>query len=286
MRIANQTIKLMNRDNYIRNGKHILAEGAMPSPGAAYYQDADFTQPTGQEPNAGNPYQPEFRSYEPTDPTGTKGASGISTLTGGFGGVPETGGVTGMPLPPGAGGGTGMPLPPGVGGVTDFPLPPGTGGGEEGDIGVHQSRKRTIDPEERDTVTEVASECCVGWLLVVAGPERGVSKELRSAWNDVGRSEAAEVCLHGDSQISRRQIRVNYVDKFNRYYIVPHSEASGNSFVNGEALLSQRELKAGDIIELGRETELRFIPACDKDFVWCPAGSKKSWRTWDEEAEN
>lgn len=168
-----------------------------------------------------------------------------------------------------------------VAGVGRMPLPPSGGGyqkiGGEMGGGILSSRD-----EDEEGGTELDTKCCVGWLLVVKGPELGVSKELHPCWNNIGRSLKADISIHADSKISGMQVRVNYVEQLNKYYIVPHGESSQNTMVNGAPLLGSQELKCGDIIDLSKDTQLRFIPACDEKFVWCPAGEEKTWRTWEE----
>lgn len=244
----------MNNNNKIGPGVSILAED-------------DGNEPTAMMQGGGYPQGGVTAVTEP--PVGGMGN---------YGGYPPMGpGVT-APMVPGVTGPTepewnqmppgGMPPTPpiggGVTGTTDpgWPIGPGT---DEGS-----------DPTEMDMT------CCVGWLMVVTGPERGIGKELHSCWNDVGRSEEADVILRGDASISKLQVRVNYVEEFNRYYILPHPKSSKNTMVNGEPLLQQQELKHGDIINMSKTTQLRFIPACDAKFVWCASGEEKSWREWDE----
>lgn len=257
------------KNNNIRPGVSILAEegeveaatSLSQNPYGGVYPQGGMTEMTNV---AGAPVA---GVTGPTEWAGGQAVGVTETTEGvGFGGT--------LPTEPVWGSGAGI-----VGGI---PRPP-VGGNDQGVAGVMGGGM--VPPpsgDDEETGTELDVKCCVGWLMVVKGPELGVSKELHPCWNNIGRSTKADVCIHGDSKISGLQVRVNYVEQLNKYYIVPHGDSSQNTIVNGAPLLSSQELKHGDIIDLSKETQLRFIPACDAKFVWCPAGEEKSWRTWEE----
>ena len=279
----------MNKNNMIRPKQFILVEdsvdpmlhGGMYPPGGMTEQ-TDVPGAQGGRGSVNGPGASGVTTYGPQNPppgvTGPTdfpggGDSDVTLPTDVSGG--NGGGVTGPTYVPGGNG-------PGVTGPTQTPW-------DNRGRGEMPIPPREVDDDQRlpgselpPEETELDSTCCVGWLLVAKGPERGVSKELKPGWNNVGRSPKADVRLMGDSKISGMQIRVNYDEWNNKYSIVPHGDSSQNTRVNGATLLGPQELKHGDIIDMSRDTQLRFIPACDPKFVWCPAGEKESWRVWEE----
>lgn len=107
----------------------------------------------------------------------------------------------------------------------------------------------------------------VGWLVCLAGKEKGRDYRIHSDNNYVGRSEKMDICIRGDETISREnQAVITYDTSDNHYYFSP---GDGRSIVrvNNQAVFQTVELQAYDRVVIGK-TELLFIPLCGEKFAW------------------
>lgn len=107
----------------------------------------------------------------------------------------------------------------------------------------------------------------VGWLVAIAGPEKGKDYRIRSENNTVGRSKDMYICISGDESISReRQTVITFDPQRNAFHLSP-GEGRGVVYLNGEALLAHKQLQPYDEILLGK-TKLIFVPFCGEKFKW------------------
>lgn len=127
--------------------------------------------------------------------------------------------------------------------------------GADAGVTVGLFRKKTgIDP-------------VVGWLVCVAGADKGRDYRLRSDRNSIGRSPNMDVCINGDDTISReRHAYVSFNPKKNVFTLAP-GEGRGLIYLNDEEVTGATPLKAYDRIELG-DTTLLFMPLCGEQFEW------------------
>lgn len=106
-----------------------------------------------------------------------------------------------------------------------------------------------------------------GWLVCVGGHQKGTDLRLYYDNNFVGRGSGNEVCIPMDPELAREKhcvITYDWVDGI--FYI---GQAQGRSMIrlNGKPVLSARELKRGDLLQLGGGI-YRFVPFCDEGFRW------------------
>jgi hypothetical protein len=107
----------------------------------------------------------------------------------------------------------------------------------------------------------------VGWLIAIGGPEKGKDYRIRSENNTVGRGKDMYICISGDESISReRHTVITFDPQRNAFHLSP-GEGRGLVYLNGEALLSHKQLAAYDEILLGK-TKLMFVPFCGDKFKW------------------
>lgn len=134
-----------------------------------------------------------------------------------------------------------------------FDQPARIGAGEGRTVGL--IRKRTgLDP-------------VVGWLVCIAGPDKGRDYRIHSERNFIGRDPSMDICISGDDTISRSKHAIlSFNPDQNRFKILP-GESRGIAYCNGEEVDSPRELHSHDILKLG-QTQLLFIPLCDDRFHW------------------
>lgn len=125
------------------------------------------------------------------------------------------------------------------------------------------SERKTVGRMKR----EQGIEPVVGWLVCIEGSDRGKDFHLYGRINTIGRGDNMDVCIHGDTGITRDiQIKIAYDPKKNNFYIVP-GNASDNTYLNDEPVYMQTKLNAYDLIEMG-STKLLFIPLCNQRFSW------------------
>lgn len=111
----------------------------------------------------------------------------------------------------------------------------------------------------------------VGWLVVVAGPGKGVSLELGYGVNTIGRDQAQRVSLDfGDEEISRKSHASVVYDQKSRRFFVQHGDGVNLTYVNDEPVLHPVEIKGREVIAIGN-TKLTFVPLCGLDFDWTDA---------------
>jgi hypothetical protein len=107
----------------------------------------------------------------------------------------------------------------------------------------------------------------VGWLVCVAGPDRGVDFRIKAEKNFIGRGAAMDICIAHDDSVSRENHAVvSYNPKKHVFKLHP-GESRGLVYLNGDEIDAAADLKAGDKIELGQST-LMFVPLCGKTFDW------------------
>ncbi|MGI5899641.1 MAG: FHA domain-containing protein [Christensenellales bacterium] len=107
----------------------------------------------------------------------------------------------------------------------------------------------------------------VGWLIALNGESRGKDFRLHAENNFIGRDPRMDVCLLDDISVSRNKHAVISYDTLSgKFYL---SVAQGRSImrVNGEPMLSTKELSAYDEIIIGN-TRLMFYPLCSDRFQW------------------
>jgi hypothetical protein len=113
----------------------------------------------------------------------------------------------------------------------------------------------------------VRNDPVVGWLVCLAGPDRGRDFRLHAEKNFVGRSPAMDVCVAGDESVSReRHALVIFDPKKQVFWAVP-GDASGLVYLNGDIVHSPIEMQADDVLEVG-QTKLVLIPFCGQKYSW------------------
>jgi Inner membrane component of T3SS, cytoplasmic domain len=103
--------------------------------------------------------------------------------------------------------------------------------------------------------------CAAAVLVAVAGPDAGETFSLPGPSADVGRLEAAPVCLR-DRAVSRRQLRLVRLGEGHRAEPCPGPNPVR---CNGRRLRAPVLLREGDVLGVGRTLLCYFPPAPDVD---------------------
>lgn len=130
----------------------------------------------------------------------------------------------------------------------------GVRGAEEGKtVGIFK-KKLGIDP-------------VVGWLVAVAGPDKGQDFRITSERNFIGRSEKMDISVPGDETISRENHAIVSFNPKNITFRLFPGDSKGLVYLNQEEVITPIALNAYDIIEIG-QSKLMFLPLCGEQFNW------------------
>lgn len=157
------------------------------------------------------------------------------------------------PLPPLPGGAMAGPPPPPPGAHPSPPPAPGFNPGA--------TRRAAVEK------LGMKNDPVVGWLVCLAGPDRGRDFRLHAEKNFIGRSPAMDVCVAGDETVSRdRHALVIFDPKKQIFWVVP-GDASGLVYLNGDIVNAPAPLQRDDMIEMG-QTKLVLVPFCGEKYNW------------------
>ncbi len=110
-------------------------------------------------------------------------------------------------------------------------------------------------------------EPIAGWLVCIEGSDKGKDFRIMARNNSIGRSEKMDICLKGDTTISRENhARIAYDVKHNTFHLIP-AESTNSIYLNGEPVYVPTVLSAYDTLEFG-ESKFLFVPFCNDKFVW------------------
>ena len=107
----------------------------------------------------------------------------------------------------------------------------------------------------------------VGWLVCVEGPDRGQDYRIHMEKNFIGRSPAMDISIVNDDSISRdKHATITYDPKKHVFWLLP-GESSGLVYLNDTLVNTPMELKADDVIEMGK-SKLVLVPFASEKFQW------------------
>lgn len=131
---------------------------------------------------------------------------------------------------------------------------------------------RSDPPTVIDLHDSVKIDPAVGWLVCIAGVDKGQSFRLVKGNNAIGRnsqSKSYAIALK-DQSISRKGACgvIVYNQKANQFFITPGDlTANINLYLNDEILLSPKLLENKAKIEIAGDV-LVFVPFCSDKFKW------------------
>lgn len=109
----------------------------------------------------------------------------------------------------------------------------------------------------------------VGWLVVVRGPGLGRSVQIGNGINSVGRDTAQRIALpFGDTMIARQDhVRIIY-DDMARSFQITLGSGTNITRLNGQPVTQPMPLEDHALIQLSRQTDVRFVAFCNASFDW------------------
>lgn len=178
----------------------------------------------------------------------------------GSGQTSDNGGQPTMPINPGD-------IPGGPAAVTEPLTQAGTQATvEPTTLSSVQDNEKTR-PVSSDILQETQRKPVVGWLVCVAGNNKGRDYCLHQGRNFIGRSAEMDICIVGDNTVSRTSHAVVVYDPRSNVYLAQPGDSKELLYVNDTLTLNTVELKAKDKLSIGN-TVLMFIPLCDSEFQW------------------
>ena len=133
-------------------------------------------------------------------------------------------------------------------------------------------KKDSVEPDDPGKTVGVMKkslniEPVVGWIVCIEGADKGKDFHIMARNNTIGRSEKMDICIKGDTTISRENhARIAFDVKHNVCHIIP-AESTNGIYLNGDPVYVPTELKYGDVIEFG-ESKFMFVPLCNENFSW------------------
>ena len=107
----------------------------------------------------------------------------------------------------------------------------------------------------------------VGWVVCVKGGLYGQDFRLKSGRNFVGRAENMDVCLRGESTVSRDRHAILIYEPRQNLFLVQPGETKELIYLNGNVVLTPMVMKKNDVLQVG-DVSLMLIPCCDDAFQW------------------
>ena len=135
-------------------------------------------------------------------------------------------------------------------------------------VGGRRRSERVKAMKARADYEDSMDDPVVGWLVVLAGPGKGRTVTLGYGVNSIGRANDERVRIDfGDDQISRRSHAIITYEPRSRKFYVQQGGGTNLVYLDGEAVLTPKELLSFHDIQLGNTT-LRFVQFCGADFDW------------------
>jgi len=110
------------------------------------------------------------------------------------------------------------------------------------------------------------ADLIAGWLVCIAGLEKGRDYRLYQGFNRMGRDYKMDIPVMEDKSLGREPVcAVVYDDKTNKFFAV---QQQGNiAYLNGKVLQGAVEMKTGDIISAGK-SQFEFVAFCREGRTW------------------
>lgn len=135
---------------------------------------------------------------------------------------------------------------------------------------VHRGQMETANDTGKTVAVlqkNMKIEPIVGWIVCVEGADKGKDYRILAKNNTIGRSEKMDICIKGDTTISRENhAKIAYDMKHNMFHIIP-GDSTNLIYVNDMPIYVPTEIIPYDLIELG-DSKFVFVPFCTNQFNW------------------
>ncbi|MGI9379968.1 MAG: FHA domain-containing protein [Methyloligellaceae bacterium] len=156
-----------------------------------------------------------------------------------------------------------------VAGIESDPMAQNGAGAPEPEIPPAAQNTQRVRGRPEIPETDFFQEPVVGWLVIVDGPGLGSYRPIIEGNNSIGWAPNQHIRLDfGDDSISaEEQAFIRYDSEDRNFLFVPNLTKTNVVWVNETKPTSAVQLKAMDIITMGR-TRVVFVPFCGKEFDW------------------
>ncbi len=107
----------------------------------------------------------------------------------------------------------------------------------------------------------------VGWLMCVKGPNRGSDYRLFNGNNFLGSDPSNDICVSGDTTISRERAAVIAYDDKSKTFFLKEGGSHNLIYLNDSSVNVAEKMTRYDRIAVG-STEFVFVPLCGESFSW------------------
>ncbi len=145
--------------------------------------------------------------------------------------------------------------------MSNIPQPEPIGGGFDLDDA------KTVSIYQNNKVETPQMAPVVGWLVCTKGKFYGQDFRIKSGRNFIGRGTDMDVCLAGESTVSRDRHATIIHEPRQNVFIAQPGESRELFYVNGNVVLTPVQLKKNDVLQIGN-VQLMLIPCCDDAFNW------------------
>ena len=130
----------------------------------------------------------------------------------------------------------------------------------------HNDRSKPMGVSD-SAARSAVDELTVGWLAVKNARIKGKIFTLKAGRNTIGNGSDANVSIDSDISIKIGLHAVITYDEQRRSFSIEPMGGMYLVWLNGDELLSRRQLNAYDIVSVGN-TDMIFVPLCGKHFSW------------------
>lgn len=127
--------------------------------------------------------------------------------------------------------------------------------------------KEKTDEEQAEELYVREQERACGWIVCVAGPNKGRAYEIRSGKNFIGSGSRMDICILGDKRINKHNHAVIIYEEKDRKMVLAPGESEGMVYCQEKAVYAPTVLEPFHIIELGI-SRFVYAPLCGAGFGW------------------
>jgi hypothetical protein len=110
-------------------------------------------------------------------------------------------------------------------------------------------------------------ETLVGWLVCIAGADRGRDYPLYGQRSALGREMGMQIRIDGDAKIAAVNHAIVTYEPGPNSFSLASGDSNSNTYLNDRFVSGVVALKAHDVIDVG-DTKLLFVPLCGELFRW------------------
>lgn len=106
-----------------------------------------------------------------------------------------------------------------------------------------------------------------GWLVCIEGTQKGRDFRLCAGRNYIGRGTDMDICLEGDSRVSRSRHAIVIFDPRSQTTLCQAGDSRELFYHNEKVVTNTAELQQGDILQTG-DSKLIFVSFCGSLHTW------------------